>query len=85
MTDLPTDMEALADDPFASFESRNEGLREGAEEIRRLQLAILSLIRGDNSCFNHLKARETCSGWNAERCGCAIEARNLLPPKGEGR
>ena len=50
------------------------GKRIAALEADRDQLrsTILRMIRFENKCS---QLGENCTGWDAEKCGCAVEAR----------
>lgn len=47
-------------------------------EIERLRAALLNRIREDNGCTPDDRITPDCTGWDAQKCGCAVEARNAL-------
>lgn len=77
--------------PGCAPKSATSGSEPSGSEIARLREVLLNRIRSENDCRPDLEHRPDCTGWDAEKCGCALEARALAalstqapsPPEGE--
>jgi len=45
------------------------------EDLENTRDALLTLIRVENGCRT---LDSECTGWDAKKCGCALEARSLV-------